>query len=144
MVRFVKRDVTEFNAAQKEQLQKVIAAVSAEAKLSSQLALERQDRSQIEEGRLLVASDDMRCTECHQFRKPDDTATAPDLTGYGSVEWLTAFIKNPAHERFYGRRNDRMPAFGEENRLDDESIAMLVTWLRGDSAEPAKGPIASR
>lgn len=132
MVRFVKRTIGEFNTAQKEELKKVVAAVSAEAKLPSQAALDRQDRSLIEEGRLLVASDEMRCTECHQFRKRDEDATAPDLTGYGSSEWLTGIIKNPAHERFYGKRNDRMPAFGEDNRLDDRSIAMLVAWLRGE------------
>ncbi|MGZ8938946.1 MAG: cytochrome b N-terminal domain-containing protein, partial [Limisphaerales bacterium] len=134
MVRFVKRTIGEFNPSQKEQLTKLIAAVSAEAKLPSQLAQDRRDRSLIEEGRLLVASDEMRCTECHQFRKRDEDATAPDLTGYGSTEWLTAIIKDPAHERFYGKRNDRMPAFGEDNRLDDKSIAMLVTWLRGEGA----------
>jgi ubiquinol-cytochrome c reductase cytochrome b subunit len=133
MVRFVKRTIGEFNAEQKQRLAKVVAAVSAEANLPSQTALDRQERTEIEEGRLLVASDEMRCTECHQFRKRDEDATAPDLTGYGSAEWLTAFIKNPSHERFYGKRNDRMPAFGEDNRLDDKSIAMLVTWLRGES-----------
>jgi len=136
MVRFVKRTIGEFNAEQKQRLTKVVAAVSAEAKLPSQTALDRQQRTDIEEGRLLVASDEMRCTECHQFRKRDEDATAPDLTGYGSAEWLTAFIKNPSHERFYGKRNDRMPAFGEDNRSDDKSIAMLVTWLRGETANP--------
>ena len=143
MVRFVKRTIGEFNPSQKEQLTKLVAAVSAEAKLPSQLAQDRRDRSLIDEGRLLVASDEMRCTECHQFRKRDEDATAPDLTGYGSEEWLTAFIKNPAHERFYGKRNDRMPAFGEDNRLDDKSIAMLVTWLRGEVAS-ANAPVANR
>lgn len=134
MVRFVKRTIGEFNAEQKERLTKVVAALSAEAKLPSQIQQDRQDRTLIEEGRLLIDSDEMRCTECHQFRKRDEDATAPDLTGYGSTEWLTAIIKNPAHERFYGRRNDRMPAFGENNRLDEKSIAMIVTWLRGESA----------
>ncbi|MGZ8920824.1 MAG: c-type cytochrome, partial [Limisphaerales bacterium] len=143
MVRFVKRTIGEFNPSQKEQLTKLIAAVSAEAKLPSQLAQDRRDRSLIEEGRLLVASDEMRCTECHQFRKRDEDATAPDLTGYGSTEWLTAIIKDPAHERFYGKRNDRMPAFGEDNRLDDKSIAMLVTWLRGEGAS-TNAPVAAR
>ena len=96
----------------------------------------------IEEGRLLIASDEMRCTECHQFRKRDEEATAPDLTGYGSTEWLTAIIKNPAHERFYGSRNDRMPAFGEDNRLDDKSIAMIVTWLRGETNVTERATVA--
>ncbi|HEX7861524.1 MAG TPA: cytochrome b N-terminal domain-containing protein [Verrucomicrobiae bacterium] len=143
MVRFVKRDVAGFNAEQKAQLTKVIAAVSAEAKLQSQADKDKTDEKMIEEGRVLATSDDMRCTECHQFRKPDDTATAPDLTGYGSAEWLTAIIKNPAHERFYGKRNDRMPAFGENNRLDDRSIAMLVAWLRNESQVPTSAIVST-
>jgi ubiquinol-cytochrome c reductase cytochrome b subunit len=139
MVRFVKRTIGGFDDEQKMRLEKVIAALSAEARLPHQAQLDRQDRTVIEEGRLLVDSDEMRCTECHQFRKRDEDATAPDLTGYGSAEWLTAIIKNPAHERFYGNRNDRMPAFGEDNRLDDASIAMLVTWLRREGeAVPKK------
>ena len=144
MVRFVNRDVGKFTPEQKQELSKVIAAVSAEAKLSSQREKDRADRTLIEEGRLLVASENMRCTECHQFRKRDEDATAPDLTGYGSTEWLTDFIKNAAHERFYGRRNDRMPIFGEEGRLDDKSIAMLVAWLRGESELPPPPTTASR
>jgi ubiquinol-cytochrome c reductase cytochrome b subunit len=74
----------------------------------------------------------MRCTGCHQFRTPDEDAIAPDLTGYGSREWLIAFISNPAHLRFYGRRNDRMPVFGEEGSLTAEEIGLLADWLRGD------------
>jgi ubiquinol-cytochrome c reductase cytochrome b subunit len=144
MVRFVNRDVTKFTPAQQEELKKVIAAVSAEAELTSQIEADRADRTLIEEGRLLVNSEAMRCTECHQFRKKDEDATAPDLTGYGSVEWLTAIIKNAAHERFYGKRNDRMPIFGEENRLDDRSITLLVTWLRGEAQLPERTGVAGR
>ncbi|HVK57773.1 MAG TPA: cytochrome b N-terminal domain-containing protein [Candidatus Kapabacteria bacterium] len=143
MVRFVNRTIGEFNAEQKERLKKVVAAVSAEGRLPSQSQLDRQDRSLIEEGRLLVASDEMRCTECHQFRKRDEDATAPDLTGYGSQEWLTAIINNPAHERFYGKRNDRMPAFGDGARLDEKSVAMLVSWLRGETNSVNITPVAS-
>jgi mono/diheme cytochrome c family protein len=78
----------------------------------------------------------MRCTECHQFRKPDEDATAPDLTGYGSRGWLVSFISNPAHTRFYGRRNDRMPAFGEGQRLSAKEIGLLTDWLRGEWYRP--------
>ena len=28
--------------------------------------------------------------------------------------------------------NDRMPAFGKENKLDQRSIELVVDWLRGD------------
>jgi len=74
----------------------------------------------------------------HAFRKPDEDASAPDLTGYGSRQGMIAFINNPAHARFYGKRNDRMPAFGAEKMLEPKSIEMVVDWLRGDWFEPEK------
>ena len=80
----------------------------------------------------------MRCTECHPFHKPDEDATAPDLTGFGSRDWLIDFISNPAHARFYGKRNDRMPAFGEDRVLDDHAIGLIADWLRGDWYEPSQ------
>lgn len=134
MVRFVKKDIAGFSAGEKEQLRKVIAAVSAEAGLRSQAALDQTDAALIAEGRALAANDTMRCTECHQFRKPDEEATAPDLTGYGSREWLVQFIGNAAHARFYGRRNDRMPAFATDQTLDAKAIGLISDWLRGDWA----------
>lgn len=136
MVRFVKKDLANLTPAEKEQLGKVIAAVSAEAGLKSQTASDTKDAAVIAEGRGLAAGDRMRCTECHQFRKPDEEATAPDLTGFGSREWLMAFIGNPAHTRFYARRNDRMPAFAVEQTLDAKAIGLLADWLRGDWVLP--------
>jgi mono/diheme cytochrome c family protein len=135
MVRYVKRTIGSLPAADKPSLDKVVAALSAEAQLNKQSALDKSQSATIEEGRALFDSDKFRCSECHQFRKPNDDATAPDLTGYGSAQWLTAFIGNPAHERFYGKRNDRMPAFGEGGRLDAHSIDLLVRWLREDTVE---------
>lgn len=132
MARFVKKDVAGFTAQQKEQLDKVIKALSAEAGLQSQAAAEKTEIQLIEQGRVLARNDEMRCVECHQFRQKDEDATAPDLTGWGSREWMVAIIKNPSHERFYGRRNDRMPAFGDEGILTDAQINMLVEWIRGD------------
>jgi ubiquinol-cytochrome c reductase cytochrome b subunit len=131
MVRFVKNKVAKYTPEQKASLQKVIAAVSAEAGLPSQAALDARDTALIQEGREL-AREDMSCTDCHQFRKPDDEATAPDLTGWGSREWLIGIISNPAHERFYGKRNDRMPAFAETGQMDAAAIGMVADWLRGD------------
>lgn len=132
MARFVKRDVAGFNAEQRERLAKVIAALSAEAELIAQRDDDLRDAAIIAEGRKLIASEEMRCTECHKFREHDDDPTAPDLTGYGTREWLIDFISNPEHERFYGKRNDRMPAFGEDRVLDDHAIHLLADWLRGD------------
>ena len=51
-------------------------------------------------------------------------------------------ISNPEHERFYGDKNDRMPASAEfkepeRNRLNPQELEMLVHWLRGEWYEPA-------
>lgn len=132
MARFVKRDVSDFSDAEKTSLRKVVLALSAEAELPSQADLERRDTAAIQEGRTLLDSAEMRCTECHSFRAPNDEATAPDLTGYGSREWLVGMISNPTHDRFYRTRNDRMPSFGERNRLAVAEIEMIANWLRGE------------
>ncbi len=137
MVRFVRKHVAELDAPGREQLQKVILALSAEAGLKSQHVVDRNDTAAIEEGRKLIASEGMRCTECHQFRKADEDASAPDLTGYGSHEWLVGIISNPKHARYYGSRNDRMPAFGEEKILNAHAIELLAHWLRGEWYEAA-------
>ena len=64
----------------------------------------------IDEGRELLVSE-MGCTDCHRFHDDGELGIAPDLTGYGSREWLIGFISDPRHERFYGENNDRMPAY---------------------------------
>lgn len=87
------------------------------------------------------------CIECHKFRDDGEVGGgAPDLTGYASRDWLTAFISNPADKRFYGEKNDRMPAFAlhpndpAANRLNPQELAILVSWLRGEWYEPAGAP----
>ena len=135
MVRFVKKDVAAYTAEQKAQLQKAIAALSAEAKLKSQAAADSKDAAEITVGRELI-SGDMTCTDCHAFGKPDEDASGPDLTSYGSRKWLVSFISNPAHTRFYGKRNDRMPRFADEKILDARAIGLLADWLRGEWYEP--------
>ncbi len=129
MTKFVKKDAANFTP---ERLKQIAAALSAEAQLPAQTGSDQRDVPLIEEGRKFMATDTARCTECHQFRKPDPEATAPDLTGYGTREWLIGIISNPKHERFYGQRSDRMPAFGEEKILDAQAIGLLADWLRGE------------
>ena len=41
-------------------------------------------------------------------------------------------IANPAHPRFYGKDNDRMPAFGDDKLLTPEQIELVTDWLRGE------------
>ena len=94
MVKFVRTDVAQFDPERKQELARVMAALSAEASLPGQREVDRRDAALIAEGRLLLASAGMRCTECHQFHKPDEDAVAPDLTGYGSRE-----LAHPIHRQ---------------------------------------------
>jgi len=133
MVKFVKEDIAEFDAAQKAQLQKLIIGLSAEAGLKAQSAADTRDAVVIAEGRKLVSSTAMNCTDCHKFHADGtDDPSAPDLTGYGSREWLLAFISDPSHARFYGERNDRMPAYGPDKILTAAEIGLVTDWLRGE------------
>jgi ubiquinol-cytochrome c reductase cytochrome b subunit len=141
MVRFVQRDVADYDDEQRAMLAKVIKALSAEASLPAQAVIEAAEAPLIAEGRELLNHEDMRCTECHKFHNDAEDAEAPNLTGYGSREWIVAFITNPAHERFYGDRNDRMPAFGDEQTLDEQQMGLLADWLRGDW--PRAGEVAA-
>lgn len=137
MVTYVKEDVAGFSAEDKQALQKAIAALSAEARLKSQRDLDKRDEGLIEEGTKALIGTRMGCMECHKFHD-DGEENAPDLTGYGSREWLVAFISNPAHERFYGDRNDRMPAYLEEKSLTPQEISLVADWLRGEWYQPER------
>lgn len=132
MAKFVKEEIASFNDDQKKLLAKAIAALSAEARLKSQREADRDD-ALIESGTKALVGDVLGCMECHKFHdNGDDSAAAPELTGYASREWLLAFIGNPAHPRFFGERNDRMPAFGEEKQLTPQEIGLVADWLRGE------------
>ncbi len=135
MVRFVKRDLKDLDDAKRRQLAVAIKALSAEATLPSQHDADLRETADIEAGREAIRSE-LGCTDCHEFRKADDTASAPQLTGYGSRDWLVHFISNPADPRFYGKRNDRMPAFAN-GVLTETEIGLIADWLRGDWYRPA-------
>ena len=135
MVGFVQGHLKDLTADKKVQLEKIIMAVSAEAQLPGQQAIDKADNAQIAEGRLLLRNE-ISCVDCHQFQQPDPNAVAPDLTGYGSKAWLLAYLNDPSDARFYGKDNDRMPAFGKDGRLSAKEIGLLADWLRGDWAKP--------
>jgi ubiquinol-cytochrome c reductase cytochrome b subunit len=136
MAGFVKETFSELDDDQKASLKKVVAALSAEARLPAQHEMDLKDAKIIEEGRKLM-SDDFGCTDCHKFHDKPGAGEAPDLTGYGSTSWIADFIGNPASKRFYGKLNDRMPAYAPsgnpvENTLTPHQIQMLTDWLRGE------------
>jgi hypothetical protein len=127
----------------KADLHKIIVALAAEAQLPAERDANARDAAVISEGREAISGDAYDCTSCHNFR--DKKASlgganrGPDLTGYGSRQWQIDFIKNPAHPRFYGAHNDRMPLYGEQKILDDREIGLIVDWLRGDETAAAGG-----
>ena len=131
MAKFVKQKVARYTPEQRAGLWKVIQAVSAEAAFPAQATADQQAASDIAEGRILARTE-FNCTDCHAFGKPDEDATGPDLTGWGSRDWIIGIISDPTHARFYGKRNDRMPSFLTSGQLDLHSISLLADWLRGD------------
>jgi ubiquinol-cytochrome c reductase cytochrome b subunit len=139
MVDFIKDTFSDLDPQGKEDLRKVVLALSAEAQLPTQREIDARDAQAVEEGRRLI-TDDFGCTDCHRFRGKGERV-GPELTGYGSRKWIAAMIGNPASKRYYGKRNDRMPAYAEtddetKNLLPHKDVNMLADWLRGDWFRP--------
>ncbi len=130
MVKFVQKEVAAYTPEQQEQLRQVIEALSAEGHLKAQLAEDQRDAARIKAGTDFLTNS-LDCVKCHAFHEEAGT-TAPDLTGYGSREWLVNFLNNPGHDDFYGELNDRMPAFGEKRILTPGEIGLIADWLRGE------------
>jgi ubiquinol-cytochrome c reductase cytochrome b subunit len=143
MIDYVRKDLRERiegDEEEKKNLEKVVAALSAEAGLSSQAAIDGLDKAMIEEGRTLIV-DDFGCIDCHKFGDKGKLGTAPDLSSYGSKAWIAAFCSNPKSKRFYGEKNDRMPAYAEsedatKNLLSPHALDILSDWLRRDWYRP--------
>jgi ubiquinol-cytochrome c reductase cytochrome b subunit len=121
-------------------------ALAAEAEQPAASAGGSHEAEAVTEGRTLI-SGELGCTDCHRFHDQGELGSAPDLTGYGSRQWLAGMIANPQSERFYAAdRNDRMPAFAKEpgqsqqNLLSPVEIDLLVDWLRGQWYEPEPSP----
>jgi ubiquinol-cytochrome c reductase cytochrome b subunit len=126
--------------ALRDQLHQVAIALAAERHPGN------SDPSSVAVGVELLTGD-LACIDCHRFHDEGDLGSAPDLTGYGSTEWLSAMLTNPAHERFYPDTNDRMPAFGATGddptgALTAGQIDLLVRWLISDGT-PARRELNS-
>jgi ubiquinol-cytochrome c reductase cytochrome b subunit len=143
MVSFVKDNLAELDDEGKEQLAALVAALSAEAALPAQRMADQQaqENGMLAQGRQRIAAGigGASCTDCHRFHNEGERGSAPDLTGWGSLSWLMAFISDPTHEAFYRDTNDRMPAFGKSGPgptkralLTSEQIELVARWLRGE------------
>ena len=129
--------LAKYTDEEKELLPDIARLLADGAQLPYEESLDEDTR---EELLSLYYNDDLKfedgraCIECHDIDSEDE-GSAPDLTGYGSREWLIAFIENPEDKRFYGKKNDRMPCYGRDGKLKDEEIAILVDWIRSQPAD---------
>ncbi len=124
--------------ATRARLRLAALALAEEAQLPRKPGETAPDPDAIAEGQKLIAGE-LGCTDCHRYHDKGDLGSAPDLTGYGSRQWLAAMIANPQAERFYpDDHNDRMPAFAKDpqdpkqNTLSSKDIELLISWLRGE------------
>ncbi|MBL0939382.1 MAG: cytochrome b N-terminal domain-containing protein [Gemmatimonadaceae bacterium] len=115
----------------------VVMALSAEAKLKSQSVIDARDSVRIAAGIQFMRNTSDGCAQCHVFQ--DVGTDSPELTGWGSREWMVAFVSDPTHSRFFGRDNDRMPSFGTEKSMTQKEIEMVVDWIRGEWYIPKRG-----
>jgi len=141
MVAFVEELMGDLEEDELEDVAAMVAALAAEAQLPAARAQDKKDAELIEDGKAFIV-EDFGCCDCHKYHDEGSLGTAPDLTGYASREWTIGITNNPAHQRFYGEENDRMPAYAEseddpaKNILSHEDVALLADWLRGDWYEP--------
>ena len=78
--------------------------------------------------------DFLTCTECHAFYGTEKNDHACDLRGYMSRDWIAGFIADPTQTKFYGKNNDRMPAYCPtegDKLMTPEEVGMLADWLSG-------------
>ena len=133
----VKKVLAKYNQKERELLPQIAKLLANEASLPYESPVTEDKR---EELLALFYNDDSvfedgpACIDCHDIDSEDE-GSAPDLTGYGSRDWMVSFIGNPEDDRFYGKKNDRMPCYGRDSKLKPEEIELLVDWIRGRPAE---------
>ncbi len=121
-----------------EALEDLIACLAAEAQLEGPRRVDGDEVEGIDEDTMFLF-EDFTCTDCHRFYTLGEPGSAPDLTGYGSREWLRGIVADPTDDQFYGGQNDRMPSYyksADDFTLTAGQVEMLVDWLRGVWYEP--------
>jgi ubiquinol-cytochrome c reductase cytochrome b subunit len=109
-----------------EKLDVLIEGLAAEA---------RKDKPSEPEEAVVAAIEEFGCADCHKFYDSGDLGYGPDLTGYGSRDWLIGIISDPEGERFYPDSNDNMPAYhGEpeepdQNLLSRKQVEMIADFI---------------
>ena len=72
----------------------------------------------------------------------DRTASASDLAGFGTEDWIFRLLKNPGHKDFFGRTDKKTmqdfieSSFSEEQ--DKEGLKPLARWLAAHPRRSSK------
>ena len=153
--RFLSGEMAEWSKANADKLKKPENAEAAKALAEFLVAQsERTDFAPFDEalvakgkelfkgGALPVGSFTASCADCHALKIAGNVeafaegagAGYPTLTGYAGKTWLKDFIRNPAHDSFYGADHNLMPVFA--TTLSESELSLLVDWLVGDYFRP--------
>jgi ubiquinol-cytochrome c reductase cytochrome b subunit len=124
MVKWRSKLEKERKGMEKDDIAKQEAEHDLIAKFLAQQGRPVKDRDEKVEKAGLDAFND-NCATCHKMNEPGPSS-GPNLTGYGSQEWLRLMIMAPDHVTRYGTRN-KMPAF-----RNFDSIAFDVDKLLFD------------
>jgi ubiquinol-cytochrome c reductase cytochrome b subunit len=87
-----------------------------------------------------------KCSDCHSVEKRvvdkgkvgwsyEGGTSAPDLTDYGSAEWIRGMIMSPGHKTRYGEKN-QMPAFRNKDGPGHEIL--LLDFRENEKNAPGK------
>ncbi len=146
MVSFVQQDMPEAEDDEGRRIFTPEALRAVATALAAEAGWPNLDAQLVEKGRRLLADDSSGCAQCHKFHDAGELGSAPDLTGYGSLEWLVGMISDPNHERFYGHLDSQqqtMPAFLVQPNstnpaaVPHEVIEALARWLIAQRNRPA-------
>jgi hypothetical protein len=106
---------------------------------------QRKDDKLINEGQALYFKETNKCFDCHKVEKREMDGTGkiswvkdggelgPDLSNYGSGEWIRAMIMSPGHKARYGD-NNLMPAF---RNTDGAGAELSLKEFRETNPPPA-------
>ena len=75
-----------------------------------------------------------RCSSCHSY-EDEAPREGPNLTGYGSADWIRMMIVAPAHPSRFGDKN-AMPAFRNDQ---GPGADILLRGLETLDPEPPEG-----
>jgi quinol-cytochrome oxidoreductase complex cytochrome b subunit/mono/diheme cytochrome c family protein len=75
-----------------------------------------------------------RCSSCHTYAG-EGGSEGPDLTGYGSADWIRLMIVAPAHPTRHGAKN-QMTAFRNDQGPGSEILLRELSQVAGDKYSP--------